>query len=150
MRSLILISLVCTFAAAAFEIPNSLMPEGGDIEWRMVGQRTHVFRDGLLEAKERNKPVLVFFTCGCDTCHTLWVEHFSDPDAVELSEKFIPLFVKGNQELVREYDVAGCPYVVFIAPDGEIIRDYKEDKLLEMDGPGFAKRMKRILKLIQD
>jgi len=141
----ILLLLMCTIiTSAAFEKP-SLRPEGGDIEWRMVGQRTVIFHDALIEAKERKIPIMVFFTCGCETCQGLWGTHFSDPDAVELSDRFIPLYVKGNHDLAREYDIAECPYIVFIHPKGDVMRAYKKEKLTKWEPADFVKRMKRVL-----
>ena len=86
-----------------------------------------------------------FYGITLETCQGLWGTHFSDPDAVELSERFITLYVKGNHDLAREYDKAERTYVVFIHPKGDVMRAYKQEALTKWEPADFVKRMKRVL-----
>jgi thiol:disulfide interchange protein DsbD len=93
--------------------------EAGQIAW------VHDFEEGMAQAAEEGKPVMVdFYADWCTFCKKLDAEVFSRPDVAEASEDFVAIKVdtEKDRETASKYGVSGLPTVVVLEPDGTEIR----------------------------
>lgn len=79
------------------------------------------FQPGLKLARQRQKPLLVFFTAEwCHYCHQLAGEAFVQDAVVEMSRQFVCVLVDADAdpEVCREFRVRGYPTIQFLSPRG--------------------------------
>ncbi len=79
------------------------------------------FQPGLNLARERQKPMLVFFTADwCHYCHQLAGEAFLQDAVVDMSRQFVCVLVDADAEpeVCREFHVRGYPTIQFLSPRG--------------------------------
>lgn len=79
------------------------------------------FQPGLRLARQRQKPLLVFFTAEwCHYCHQLAGEAFVQDAVVEMSRQFVCVLVDADAEpeVCREFRVRGYPTIQFLSPRG--------------------------------
>jgi thiol:disulfide interchange protein len=82
------------------------------------------FEQGLAEAERENKPMLLFFTAHwCHYCEQMASEAFTNPQVVNLSEKFVCILVDADSapEVCRRFHVSRFPTVQFVSPQGLVL-----------------------------
>ncbi len=87
-------------------------------------------------AKQDNKPILLLFTGSdwCPPCRAMHKDLFSNKDFVELSKKFVLVYVdfpkrkklsdeqrEHNYKLASKFHRGGVPTMVFITPEEKVI-----------------------------
>jgi len=98
------------------------------------------FQSGMKLAEKEGKPSMIYFTAvWCNWCKKLEKEAFKVPEVVELSRKFVCIWVDGDKQpaLLDRYNIDEYPTVVFSTSKGkEVLRipDYvpAEDFLAKM------------------
>ncbi|MCP4578184.1 MAG: thioredoxin fold domain-containing protein [Deltaproteobacteria bacterium] len=107
---------------------ESWVMQGPGVNWRTYSDEL------LLEAKRRNKPVIVDFSADwCSPCRELEKITFHNAEIVKQAEdNFIMLKVdltrKGNpvhERLLKDYGIKGVPTVVFLDHEGNERRDLR-------------------------
>ena len=84
--------------------------------------------DALAEAKESNKPALLYWGAKwCPPCNQMKSTLFRDPGFIAEIQQFIPVYLdgdsKGAQQWGERFGVSGYPTVIVLRPDGtEITR----------------------------
>ncbi len=119
-KSLFLIVFLFTLNTAASENPEKTIHffEGS-------------WQDALDLAKNENKPIFLAVTASwCGPCKRLKSNTFTHNDVADYyNQTFINLVVDGEQgegiALVRQFQVKAYPTLLYINPDGEIIRQEK-------------------------
>ncbi len=79
------------------------------------------YQQGLSEAAQQGKPLLVFFTASwCDYCHQMADEALLDPKVVRLGRQFVCVRVDADaeQQVCRELQVPAYPTLLFLSPRG--------------------------------
>jgi thiol:disulfide interchange protein len=79
------------------------------------------YQQGLSEAAQQGKPLLVFFTATwCDYCHQMADEALLDPKVVRLGRQFVCVRVDADaeQHVCRELQVPAYPTLLFLSPRG--------------------------------
>jgi len=114
--------LAATLAVATLVLGARAVLAGGD--WNDAAVAWRSYADGLKEAKEQKKPVLlVFYTEWCPHC-TNYSRVFHDPRIVEKSKSFIMVRLdkEQNADLSKKYAPDGeyIPRTYFLAPDGTL------------------------------
>ncbi|MBT9148012.1 MAG: Thioredoxin-like protein [Syntrophomonadaceae bacterium] len=104
-------------------LPDERLPvektEAEEIHW--------VFNlaEGLKSARQANKPLLVYFHADwCSWCKKMVSDTYSAEEVIRLSRNFICIKVDTDKEpqVAREYKVAGLPTIIFLNPEGEVIK----------------------------
>lgn len=96
---------------------------GGKVAWVRDPQF------GLARAKLEGRPAMLFFSADfCGMCKQLGATAFSDDKVVAASQRLIPVYVnstrKGeHQELRIRYKVQAYPAVLYVDPEGGLIRE---------------------------
>lgn len=90
----------------------------GEIDWLSV-------REGFVEAKVRNRPmILAYFTHWCPDCHNISL-FFEDERVVRLARSFIMIWANRDEDVQtgQRYHRDGTyvPRLQFLTPDGELI-----------------------------
>jgi hypothetical protein len=112
-----------TLAAAVLLSGGSPDDHGGKVAWVRDAQF------GLARAKLEGRPAMLFFAADfCGMCKQLGSSAFSDEKVVAAAQKIIPIYVnstrKGdNQDLRTRYKVQAYPAVLYVDPDGVLIRE---------------------------
>ena len=99
--------------------------EHGDsnkIEW-------HIYNDGMKLSESKNKPVMIdFYFDGCSWCEALDKNTYSDSRVIEKAKSFVSIKVDIYEEnvyngpnLANQYNVQGCPTIVFLDTQGNEI-----------------------------
>lgn len=65
---------------------------------------------------------------------------------VDVSKKFLRLFVKGNKELAKKYRAEACPYLVFLDSQGKEFRIFAKRDLVGVKPDDLRKKMEEIVK----
>jgi protein disulfide-isomerase len=84
--------------------------------------------DALAEAKENNKPALLYWGAKwCPPCNQMKSTLFRDPSFIAETRDFIPVYLdgdsKGAQQWGERFGISGYPTVIVLRPDGtEITR----------------------------
>jgi thiol-disulfide isomerase/thioredoxin len=113
---LALAALLISGAASADE-------NGGKILWIRDAQF------GLAKAKLEGRPAMLFFGAEfCRFCRQLGASALSDEKVVAATQRLIPVYVdctkKGEQtELLARYKVQGFPTILYVDPDGNLLRE---------------------------
>jgi thioredoxin-related protein len=83
------------------------------------------YQEGLVQAKELDKPVLINFTAGwCKYCRKMKQETYTDLAVIAyVSEHFVPVMVDTEKErrIAAEYFVRGLPTIWFLTGEGQRI-----------------------------
>ena len=113
--------LVAAIAASA-ALTAAPALAGGD--WNDGGSQWRSFDEGIKEAKEKKKPVLlIFYTEWCPHC-TNYSKVFHDAKVVEQSKNFVMVRVDKdqNKELSGKFAPDGqyIPRTYFLGPDGQL------------------------------
>jgi len=98
---------------------------GGEVAW------VHNLEDGLKQAAEQGKPVMVdFYTDWCGWCKKLDEDTYSDARVQEKARRFVAVKVDADKDEVNrgKYGVEGFPTILFLSPNGKEIHRV----------PGFA------------
>ena len=94
--------------------------QAGRRSWAAALQRE--LSAGTGEAERENKPMLLFFTAQwCQYCHQMAGEAFTDPQVVNLSEKFVCVLVDADsaaESLPSSSTLRQYPTVQFVSPQG--------------------------------
>lgn len=102
---------------------SSADDNGGKIAWLRDPQFA------LAKAKVEGRPVMLFFSAEfCGFCRQLGASALSDEKVVAASQRLIPVYVdctkKGEQtELLNRYKVGGFPTILYLDPDGNLLRE---------------------------
>lgn len=99
----------------------------------------------IKDAKGQNKPVMIdFFADWCVPCKEMETSTFSQPEVVEMSDRFVMLKVNLTTEnpqlteLKSRFDIKGVPTIVFLNRNGEELPDLRavgfldKEKLLQI------------------
>ena len=81
----------------------------------------YTYDQGMILAKEQNKPAMIDFTAEwCGWCEKLDLETYSDEKLVNLADKLICIKVDADEEkaIARKFRIDGLPTVVFTDPEG--------------------------------
>jgi thiol:disulfide interchange protein len=114
-------------------------------ETTMQIQWVYSLSDGLKLAKEKNKPLMVYFYADwCGWCKKLEMETYRDSEVMKLSSNFVCVKVNTDRNIdeSRKYKVSGLPTIVFLKSDGKII-----EKVIGYRGSkDFMKIMSEVIK----
>ncbi|MGR3310130.1 MAG: protein-disulfide reductase DsbD family protein [Candidatus Brocadiales bacterium] len=88
-------------------------------------------KNGLALAKASVKPVIMdFWAEWCSVCKKLDKKTYSDPEVIKESKRFINIKVDCTNTddpavrlLWKKYGVIGLPTMIFVSPDGTILKD---------------------------
>ena len=69
---------------------------------------------------------------------------------VDLSKKFLRLFIKGNKELAKKHKAESCPYLVFLDSKGKEVRVFPKRDLIAMKPEDLQKKMEEIVKELSE
>ena len=128
-------------AAQAFELAAG-PAEGGKVKWQHVSRSGIEYQEALAQAKLSKKPILIFFTCGCDDCKTFWGKQLSHDDVARFSEGYVRLLVRGNPALARTHNVEDCPELQICNSDGKIRTVLRKERLVPMSAEILAKGLR--------
>ncbi len=128
-------AIVFIAAAIWWGIPSGTAVAESGIAWKPYSG------DAVIQAAADKKPTIVdFYADWCIPCKELDKLSFSDPRVVAVSKNFVMLkadLTKGNspeaKELIARYGIKGVPTVVFIASDGQEIRDLRINQFEKAD-----------------
>ena len=131
----IAIGLVITLAAGvtACHKPASAPTDAQAIAWREGD-----VNDALAEAKESNKPVLLYWGAKwCPPCNRLKSTLFKDPAFIAETRSFVPVYLDGDtagaQQWGQRFGIRGYPTVIVLNADGaEITRLSTASRLPEV------------------
>ena len=117
---------IYTFVVAAIlalpglQQSRTLPPAGQshEIAWRQGD-----VADAFAEAKERGKPVLLYWGASwCPPCAQMKASVFKDPRFIAETEKFAPVYLDGDtegaQRWAERFATAGYPTLIVLRPDG--------------------------------
>lgn len=109
-------------AACALSVSAPRAFAGGD--WNDSGVKWRSYEDGLAEAKQSKKPILlIFYTEWCPHC-TNYSKVFHDPKVVAKSKDFVMIRLDSdqNKELGKQYAVDGSyiPRTYFLSSSGTL------------------------------
>ena len=96
---------------------------GGKVSWIRDPQF------GLAKAKLEGRPTMLFFTAEwCGYCRQLGATALSDEKVAAAAQRLVPVYVdctkKGEQtELLTRYKVQGFPTILYLDPEGNLIRE---------------------------
>jgi thiol:disulfide interchange protein DsbD len=118
--------------------------EAETIQWQPYSE------EFLTEAYQAGKPVIIDFTADwCLPCKELDKDTFSDPEVIKLSQSFIRIKAdltmsedSSVRNLREKFGIVGVPTVVFIAPEGEEIKELRVTGFIEAGE--FLERMKNV------
>lgn len=118
LRPLLTLAVIAGFAAGV----TGPALAGGD--WNDGGIKWRTYDEGLAEAKNSKKPVLlIFYTEWCPHCAN-YSKVFHDPKVVEKSKQFVMIRLDSdkNKDLGKKYALDGSyiPRTYFLASDGTI------------------------------
>ncbi|HAM52584.1 MAG TPA: hypothetical protein DCP92_18490 [Nitrospiraceae bacterium] len=126
--SVLIIGIVLTLSCPAFA------SEG--VKWLSL-------KEGIEKAKTENKPIIVdfFFGKGCPRCEKLQSNVYSNPAiAKKIMDDFVPVMVdlkkklsKEEEELGKKYDFKNDCLLLFLDPEGNIIKDPGGKRLCFVD-----------------
>jgi FKBP-type peptidyl-prolyl cis-trans isomerase 2 len=104
------------------------------------------YETGINIAKNEKKPVvIVFYLEGCSACEAMDAITFSNPEVLELKDRFIWIKVDGDSEsaISEEYGAAVYPTVALLDENGEVVEmitgyilPYDLKKVIEVLGLG--------------
>lgn len=81
--------------------------------------------EGLKSARQANKPLLVYFHAEwCSWCKRMIRDTYSAGEVIGLSRNFVCVKVDTDKDLQvpKEYKVTGLPTIIFLNPEGEVIK----------------------------
>jgi thiol:disulfide interchange protein len=81
--------------------------------------------EGLKSARQANKPLLVYFHADwCSWCRRMVRDTLSAREVIGLSRNFICVKVDTDKDpqVSREYKVTGLPTIIFLDPEGKVIK----------------------------
>ena len=79
------------------------------------------YRKGYDRALREGRPMLVFFTAQwCHFCHQMASDAFTNPQVVDLSQRFVCILVDADAEpqVCEQFGVRGYPTIQFLTPRG--------------------------------
>ncbi len=115
MKRIIALFFVCFFAGCGF-------PQQGSKAELIGWQRD--FEKAKEIAKSENKPMMIpFYTDWCGWCKKLDSDTYSNKQVAELAKEFVCVKINAEQQqnLARDFNVAGFPYIVFLTAEGSQI-----------------------------
>lgn len=87
-------------------------------------------KEGLERARAGNKVMLIdFYADWCVPCKELELGFFRKPGTVALLQQMVPVRIDATfptpdiQTIIRKYGVIGWPTILFVNPEGEVLRD---------------------------
>ena len=110
-------------ALAGFLLGGAGDEHGGKVAWVRDPQF------GLARAKVEGRPAMLFFSADfCGMCKQLGATAFSDDKVVAAAQRLIPIYVnstrKGEyQDLRTRYKIQAYPAVLYVDPDGNLLRE---------------------------
>ena len=132
---------VFSISTQAFELASG-PPEGGKVKWQRVSTSGIEYEEALAQAKETRKPMLIFFTCGCEDCRGFWGKQLSDDNVAAFSEGYVRLLVRGNPALARKYKVEDCPEIQICDSNGKPRTVLRKERLMPMSATQLAKGLR--------
>ncbi|MFT4569573.1 MAG: thiol-disulfide isomerase/thioredoxin [Hyphomicrobiaceae bacterium] len=126
------LSRICrTAAISVFAVLSMAASAQAGGDWNDKGIAWKTYEDGLVEAKQASKPVLlVIYTEWCPHC-TRFSEIFHDTKVVEKSKEFVMIHVErdANKAISAKHAPDGeyIPRTYFLEPDGTL-KDIHEDR----------------------
>ncbi len=134
------LGVVLLFVAAAFLL---VTPSKEGVKWSPYDPVA------IKKATENGKPVILdFYADWCSPCRALDKKVFTDPDIVEMSQKFVTIRIDlttehpDQDEIQKRFKIKGVPTIVFINRKGVIESDKIESFV---DSDVVLKRMKRLI-----
>jgi len=96
--------------------------------------------------KTGNKPVMIdFYADWCAQCKELDKYTYTDPEVVEMSNKFNNIKVdltKENSAITDKFEIKGLPVVIFMNSDGKEIKELRVTGFLKPEE--FMKKLNSI------
>ena len=117
---MVLIALVACLMSACIDPtppsqPSASETPGAGITW-------YSYDEGMEIAQAQNKPVMIdVYTGWCKWCKELDRVIYSDPDVVNLADKFVCIKINADnhRDLAAKYNpTGGVPAIVFLRSDG--------------------------------
>ncbi len=137
--------------AARFAVGERLLPQMAQKNVESSGINWYLDEDRALAiAGKEGKPIMMDFTADwCSSCRRLDAKTFSDPEIIRMADNFIAVKVDNSDtkdikaaRLRKKYGIIGLPSVIFLDPEGNII---KEHTITEFIGPAlFLKKMRAV------
>lgn len=111
------VALVLVIAAGASGAFSKLLGPS-EIDWKTS------FDEGLTQAKQSHKPVMVdFYAEWCGPCKLMAAKTFTDPKIVDEAQHWVAvrIDVDQHQDLAQRYGIRGMPTVAFLRSDGAVL-----------------------------
>ena len=103
------------------------------------------YEAGLEQARQTHKPLLLcFHTPGCEWCHKMDAETFTEPKVIELSQRFVCVRLDSEMDaaVAARYDVQEYPTTLIADPQGK--------DLARLSGYLSSDRFTRVLQTASD
>ena len=100
--------------------------------------------EGLKSARQANKPLLIYFRADwCSWCKKMTRDTYNAEEVIGLSRNFVCVQVDTdkNRQVSQEYKVTGLPTIIFLNPEGEVIKRVVGFR----NSADFAKLMKEVI-----
>ena len=140
--------LVGTMATQGFILPPIQLSAGGAATQKAGIPWLADHDQALARARESGRPMMIDFTAEwCAACHELEKYTYTDSAVIAESGRFVPLMLDCTDDkdpaikaLQARYGVSGLPTIVFVMPDGTIVKTL----IGFIEAPEFLTHMKEV------
>ncbi len=140
--------LVGTMATQGFILPPIQLSAGGAATQKAGIPWLADHDQALAKARESGRPMMIDFTAEwCAACHELEKYTYTDSAVIAESGRFVPLMLDCTDDkdpaikaLQARYGVSGLPTIVFVMPDGTIVKTL----IGFIEAPEFLTHMKEV------